>query len=117
MENGEQFHLVAILYRNKSIVRTATNSRKTSPRFERIYKNGKKGFCLHAEMAVLRFAKPGDELVVYRFNAKGNKTCSKPCFACEGFIEESGIAKVSYSDWNGEMKVVKYKRQFHKGNI
>jgi deoxycytidylate deaminase len=111
MENGEQFHLVAILYRNKSVVRMATNSQKTSPRFERTYSNGKKGFCLHAEMDVLRFAKPGDELVVYRFSAKGVITCGKPCKFCSQFIIDSGIKKVSYTDWGGEMKVIKYKKQ------
>jgi deoxycytidylate deaminase len=111
MENGEQFHLVAILYRNKSVVRIATNSQKTSPRFERTYSNGKKGFCLHAEMAVLRFAKPGDELVVYRFTAKGFLSMARPCCHCNQFIIDSGIKKVSYTDWGGEMKVIKYKKQ------
>jgi deoxycytidylate deaminase len=103
MNNGEDFHLAAILIRRKRIVRVGTNSTKTHPRFLRTYKNGEENAGLHAEMDVLRFAKPGDTIIVYRFSSKGVLTMAKPCHHCERFIIEAGIKNVIYSDWNGEM--------------
>ncbi len=59
---------------------------------------------MHAEMNVLRFSRPGDEIIVLRFHANGTLTNSKPCTYCEKFIKEYGISKVTYSDWNGELQ-------------
>lgn len=103
MNNGGPFHLAAILWRGKSIVRIGTNQDKTHPAFHRKYKNGD-AHNLHAEMDVLRFAKPGDTIVVMRWSARGELTMAKPCPHCQKFIRAAGIAEVTYSDWDGEMK-------------
>jgi deoxycytidylate deaminase len=105
MNNGEPFHLAAMLWRGKSLVRIGTNQEKTHPYFHRKYKNGS-AHNLHAEMDVLRFAKPGDTIVVMRWSAKGELTMAKPCPYCHKFIKEAGITEVTYSDWDGEMKTL-----------
>ena len=64
LTNGQQYHLAAILRRKGRVVRLATNSNKTHPRFIRKYKDGTCGAKMHAEMSVLRFAQPGDEVEV-----------------------------------------------------
>lgn len=88
--------------RGKSIVRIGTNSDKTHPKFMRTYKDGSCKSHLHAEMDVLRFAQPGDKIYVLRFHASGDLTMARPCHFCEGFIRETQIDKVYYSDWNGK---------------
>lgn len=108
MNNGGPFHLAAILWRGKSMVRIGTNQDKTHPAFHRKYKNGS-AHNLHAEMDVLRFAKPGDTIVVMRWSAKGELTMAKPCPHCQGFIKEAGISEVTYSDWDGEMQTMEVK--------
>jgi len=107
MNNGEEFHVVAVLYRGRSIVRFGTNSSKTHPKFGRTYKNGDEGHCLHAEMDVLRFAHPGDRITVMRFLKSGALSMAKPCEHCERFLREAGIEKVTYSDWDGNYQTMK----------
>ena len=104
INNGQEFHLAAILFRGKRIVRVGTNSTKTHPRFRRTHSNGDESAHLHAEMDVLRFAKPGDTLMVFRFLADGTPSMSKPCPHCQKFIREAGITKVEYTDWSGDVK-------------
>jgi deoxycytidylate deaminase len=108
MNNGEVFHLAAILFRGKRIVKVGTNSNKTHPKFVRMNKDGTESAELHAEMSVIRFAKPGDTLLVVRYNAIGELSMSKPCIHCQKFIKESGISKVEYTDWNGDIKDLKF---------
>ena len=103
MNNNEPFHLIAILRRGKHVVKVGTNSKKTHPAFERTYKNGEKGYHLHAEMDVLRFAKPGDNLEVLRWNAMGELKMAFPCEYCQKAIKDAKINKVTYSDWDGKM--------------
>jgi deoxycytidylate deaminase len=107
MNNGGPFHLAALLWRGKSLVRIGTNQEKTHPHFHRKYKNGS-AHNLHAEMDVLRFAKPGDTIVVMRWSAKGQMTMAKPCPHCQKFIKEAGITEVTYSDWDGEMQTMSF---------
>jgi len=58
---------------------------------------------MHAEMNVLRFSQPGDELEVLRFKKKNNQlTMAKPCKICEKEIRRSGIKKVRYTNWDGQ---------------
>jgi deoxycytidylate deaminase len=106
MNNGEDWHLAAILYRNRRVIKIGTNSSKTHPKFVRVYKNGEEGHQLHAEMSILRFAKPGDKMTVMRFDAKGELTMAKPCKHCESFLREAGIKEVTYSDWSGDYQTM-----------
>lgn len=107
MNNGEIFHIAAILIRNKHIVRIGTNSSKTHPKFRRLYRNGGEGAHLHAEMDVLRFARPGDCLLVLRFSANGTLTMAKPCEHCQKFIRQLDLGKVKYTDWDGQIQEFK----------
>jgi len=98
---------VAILYRNKSIIKITTNSKKTHPKFGRRYRNGISNYHLHAEQSACRFAKPGDTLIVMRFLANGNPSMAKPCIHCQKAIEKAGIRKVTYTNWDGNYIVEK----------
>ena len=64
ISNGRTYHLAAILRRNGKVVRVGENTYKTHPRFRRQYPDGTWGSHMHAEMNVLRFAQPGDEIEV-----------------------------------------------------
>jgi deoxycytidylate deaminase len=58
---------------------------------------------MHAEMNVLRFARPGDEIDVMRFTKKNHQlTMAKPCHLCEEAMRKAGIKKVRYTNWDGE---------------
>jgi deoxycytidylate deaminase len=98
------YHLMAFLKRGKSIVKTGSNSKKTHPKFTRIVGNKKDNAYLHAEMNVLRFAKPGDILIVVRYLKRGKTSMSMPCVHCRKHIKEAGISMVYYTDWNGKMQ-------------
>ena len=90
------------------MIRIGVNSDKTHPAAYREYKNGWAA-CLHAEMDVLRFARPGDTLEVLRISADGI-AMAKPCKFCQKMIEEKGIRKVRYTDPNGEWQSFKVSR-------
>lgn len=107
LNNGQIYHLAAVLFRGKQVVRIGTNSDKTHPRFTRVYPDGSCRSHLHAEMDVLRFAQPGDRIYVLRFSAEGDLTMAKPCKYCQHFLYESGIDHVVYSNWNGDFETMK----------
>ena len=64
LNNGQQYHLAAFLKRRGRIVKVGVNTDKTHPKFKRQYEDGTWGSHMHAEMSVLRYAKPGDVLEV-----------------------------------------------------
>lgn len=102
MSNGRCYHVAAILRRKGKVVRVGINSDKTHPRFKRRYDDGTWAAHMHAEMDVLRFAQPGDELEVMRFRKSDNSfAMAKPCRHCMPHIISSGISKVMYTDDDG----------------
>ena len=107
MNNGRPYHLAAILRRNGRVVKVGENTNKTHPRFKRQYKDGTWGSHMHAEMNVLRFAQPGDEIEVMRFTkCSDHPTMAKPCPICEAEIRKSGIKRVKYTNWDGDWEVL-----------
>jgi deoxycytidylate deaminase len=57
---------------------------------------------MHAEMDVLRFAQPGDELEVLRFKKCDHElTMARPCSTCMSLIREAGIKRLRYTNWDG----------------
>jgi deoxycytidylate deaminase len=107
MSNGRTYHLAAILRRNGKVIRIGENTNKTHPRFKRQYADGSWASHMHAEMNVLRFAEPGDEIEVIRFSKYNHLwTMAKPCFLCEREIKKSGIKRVRYTNWSGEWEVL-----------
>tara|TARA_B100000123_G_C25703942_1_gene416624 strand:- start:316 stop:672 length:357 start_codon:yes stop_codon:yes gene_type:complete len=108
LNNGRGYHLVAILKRKGKVIRMGENTNKTHPRFKRQYKDGTWGAHMHAEMNVLRFSQPGDEIEVVRFSKCGkHKTMAKPCKFCEEALIKAGISKVTYTNWEGEWEELK----------
>lgn len=104
MNNGMPFHLAAILKRGKSTIRIGINQDKTNPRFVRFYKDGHSCSSLHAEMDAIIAAKPGDKLIIIRWNKGGEITMSRPCNHCMKHIINSGIDEIVYSVWNGSFQ-------------
>jgi deoxycytidylate deaminase len=107
LNNGHQYHHAAILFRGRRIIKIGTNSEKTHPRFHRTYENGEEGSHIHAEMDVLRVAKPGDIITVMRWDSRGDITMSLPCRHCQQFIREAGIKLVIYSNWDGNFETMR----------
>jgi len=101
---SEQFKVVAILRRGKHVIKIATNSKKTHTKAYRIYPTGYPAACMHAELNVLRFAKPGDSLEVLRFLADGTLGMAKPCPICQAAIAKADLKDTWYSDRGGEMQ-------------
>jgi deoxycytidylate deaminase len=107
LNNDQRYHIVALLYRNKSIIRIGYNQCKTHRRFGRVQDNGFENYHLHAEMDALISSKPGDRLFVLRFSKNGDLTMAKPCKYCMEFIKSHGIKCVHFSNWDGEIEKVK----------
>jgi|TARA_E500000331_G_scaffold282235_1_gene275881 deoxycytidylate deaminase len=107
INNGRTYHVAAILKRKGKVVRIGENTDKTHPRFKRQYDDGTWASHMHAEMNVLRFAKPGDELEVIRFRkCNHQRTMAKPCNLCMRHLKDSGIKKVKYTNWDGEWETL-----------
>lgn len=107
MNNGREYHLAAILRRGKNIVKIGENTFKTHPRFTRTFPSGVVSSHMHAEMNVLRFAKPGDIIEVMRFRKGTDEpTMAKPCKHCMKFLREAEIKLVRYTNWAGEWEVI-----------
>ncbi len=101
MSNGCAFHLAAFLKRGKTLIRIGVNQDIQHPRFFR-HSNGNHFAFLHAEMDALIASRPGDTLIVTRWQKNGIVTMSRPCKHCQEFIKKAGIGKVIYSNWNGD---------------
>ncbi len=107
LNNGLCYHVAAILKRKGRIVKIGENTNKTHPRFKRQYADGTWGSHMHAEMNVLRFAIPGDEIEVMRFKKCDHAlTMAKPCKLCMSEIVKSGIKKIRYTNWKGEWEEI-----------
>lgn len=103
LNNGRPYHLAALLKRKGRIVRIGINSSKTHPRFKRQYKDGTWAAHMHAEMDVLRFAEPGDDIEVMRFRKRlDTLAMARPCELCMSHIREAGIKTVRYTNERGE---------------
>ena len=108
LKNGRTYHMAAILRRNGDVVKIGENTNKTHPRFKRQYKDGTWASHMHAEMNVLRFAKPGDEIEVMRFSKCDHSlTMAKPCALCMAAMRDAGIKRVKYTDWSGNWVTLK----------
>jgi tRNA(Arg) A34 adenosine deaminase TadA len=107
LENGRDYHIAAILRRNGRVVKIGENTDKTHPRFKRQYSDGSWASHMHAEMNVLRFAKPGDELEVIRFRKCDHVwTMARPCQLCMSEMRKSGIKRVKFTNWDGEWESI-----------
>ena len=111
INNGRTYHLAAILRRNGRVIKIGENTSKTHPRFKRQYLDGSWASHMHAEMNVLRFARPGDEIEVLRVRKCGHElTMAKPCNICMKEITKAGISKVKYTNWDGKWEEIVLKK-------
>ena len=107
LSNGRTYHVAAILKRKGCVIKIGENTDKTHPRFKRQYPDGSWASHMHAEMNVLRFAEPGDEIEVMRFKKCGHfRTMAKPCLCCMSEMRRAGIKCVRYTNWNGEWETL-----------
>lgn len=107
LSNECDYHLAAFLKRGQTIVRIGINQSKCHARFRRI-EQGKEVSFLHAEMDALVASRPGDTIIVCRWNKSGDLTMGRPCEICQGYLKEHGIKKVIYSDWDGKFYTEKF---------
>jgi tRNA(Arg) A34 adenosine deaminase TadA len=108
LNNNRTYHLAAILRRKRRVVRIGENTNKTHPDFKRAYPDGAYASHMHAEMNVLRFARPGDIIEVFRIKKEtGKYTMAKPCSFCHTAMQKAEIRYVRYTDWNGTWKIMK----------
>lgn len=102
---ASSFKLVSWIQAGKTVI-SATNNRRNSRMFKRVYPNGI-AFDSHAEMGAIKKALDmgidlkGKTLWVIRFRKDGSIGCSKPCKYCEMLIREVGIKKVYYTQEDG----------------
>ena len=101
LDNDRHYHLSAILRRKGRVIAIGENTNKTHPRFKRRYPDGTVAAHMHAEMNVLRFARPGDDIEVMRFRNNGTIGMAKPCTYCMRYLRDAQIRNVRYTDHEG----------------
>lgn len=102
LTNNMNYHLAAIVWRNRKPITIRTNTIKGHPKCVRTLPSGNVTSSMHAEMNALRFSKPGDDIEVLRFGNEGDLLCSKPCPMCHSALVAAGIRSVTYVGWDGK---------------
>lgn len=103
--------LVFAVARVGSSIFVGWSSKKTSPKYHRIYPSGDVKCSRHAEMHVLNklpksVKKSRVELFVFRVRPGGGLGMARPCIFCQSLLKKSGIKphNIWYTDWDGEWK-------------
>ena len=108
--SDHQFKLGAAITKGKRVISIGANqSKKTHPIF--IQRNKYNTYCIkiHAEVACILKARQdirGCKIFVARVNNHG-LSMAMPCILCRGFIKESGIREIIYTDLQGNWMVEK----------
>ena len=97
--------LAAILYKGGSILRITPNEYKTMQYRKKYFFHDAPS--RHAELSCIHNV-PRDiikkcSMLVVRVNKKLELQSAKPCYACVGALFDSGIRKVYYSSYSGEI--------------
>lgn len=97
--------LAAILYKGGAVIRSACNESKTIGYRKKYFSHGEPS--RHAEINAIHGI-PRDviekcSLLVVRLDKKGNLKSAKPCIACANALYDSGIKKVFYSNYAGDI--------------
>jgi deoxycytidylate deaminase len=97
------YRLGSLVMDKSRIVGRGCNKLKTDPNLR------KRGYySIHSESAAIMDARGnGDTLIVVRIRKNGKLTMAKPCDKCLLFAKENGIKKIVYSDWLGEIQIMK----------
>jgi hypothetical protein len=107
MNNGQEFHFAALLWRRGKLIKIGINSQRTSTSFQRFYRTRiiLEAISAHAEMDALQVAKLGDFLEVLRWDSKGQRRNAKPCHFCQLRINRFGV-ETRYKDEEGKWKIL-----------
>jgi tRNA(Arg) A34 adenosine deaminase TadA len=105
LKSSCEYTLAAVLYKGGAVIRVACNENKTISYRKKYFSHGEPS--RHAEMNVIHGI-PRDviskcSLLVVRLDKKGNMKSAKPCIACAYALYDSGIKKVFYSNYSGEI--------------
>ena len=97
--------LAAVLYRGGSVIRACPNENKSLAYRKKYFFH--KEPSRHAEMNAIHGI-PRDviakcSLLVIRLDRQNNLKSAKPCIACARALYDSGIKKVYYSSYSGEI--------------
>jgi len=103
--NNNEARISACLYKGGSILRVVCNENRTLTYRRKYFAHGIP--TRHAEMNVIHGI-PRDviskcSMLVVRIDKKGNLKSAKPCIACATALYDSGIKKVFYSNYSGEI--------------
>jgi cytidine deaminase len=97
--------LAAVLFKGGSIIRACPNENKALAYRKKYFEHGEPS--RHAEMNAIHGI-PRDviskcSLLVIRLDKKNQLKSAKPCRACAKALYDSGIKKVFYSSYSGEI--------------
>ena len=118
LSDFKQVHIGCVAVYKKQFIGVGYNTNKTHPiqmkynKYRNLYCNGMQPQAkLHAEIMCLLNIKDLDidfskvKLYIYREDKNGHLALSKPCDACMRAIKDLGIKEISYTDYNGYVKV------------
>ena len=105
-------HIGCVVVEGRHIIATGCNE-PTESYIQRKY-NKYRNFdadkypaCVHAEIKALHTVMSKrnvdwDNVSIYTYReANGQRSCSRPCAACEKLIKDLGIKNIYYTDWDG----------------
>ena len=97
--------LAAAIFNKNKFVCMGHNKTKQHPILLKKYKL----YSTHAECdVILKSKNEGNILIVVRVRRQDGKfTMAKPCKKCMSFIKDSGIKKIWFTNWNGELEFLK----------
>ena len=118
LSDFKQVHIGCVAVYKKQFIGVGHSTNKTHPiqmkynKYRNLYCNGMQPQAkLHAEIMCLLNIKDLDidfskvKLYIYREDKNGHLALSKPCDACMRAIKDLGIKEISYTDYNGYVKV------------
>ena len=106
-ENPHEYLICCVLIRGGSIIRHRFNTAQVCGYRADVFNHQP---TMHAEIAVLhnmpKDVLSGCSLLVVRVNRKHELTSAKPCLGCFKAIQKSGITKLEFSNYAGEIEKI-----------
>lgn len=103
--NSCEYKVAAVLYKGGSVIRIAQNNEKYIQYRRRYFEHGEP--TRHAEInaihSIPRDVIAGCSMLVLRLDSKNRIRSAKPCLACAKSLFDSGIKRVFYSSYSGEI--------------
>ncbi len=103
--NSCEYKVAAVLYKGGSVIRIAQNNEKYIQYRKKYFDHGEP--TRHAEInaihSIPRDVISGCSMLVVRLDSKNRIRSAKPCIACAKSLYNSGIKRVFYSSYSGEI--------------